>query len=207
MKLSFLICLDVWELCSHDVVLEVRLVYLLLLVVIHQLIFQMHTLADRRNAPVFVHWMRWIPNLLVLETVGKFFSLVVCNRTVLAHRTLALRICHNRLSSLIQFLQLNISQEMLRTHVSRIHSIIIIGVLWALGTTTQVSVWVAQSWVLDFVSSFCKSGQTTGFSCSALCRRGIWSLMNIHIRLETPIRGHSRPNTIMDQLTLLNAFY
>lgn len=96
---------------------------------------------------------------------------------------------------------------MLRTHVSWVHSIIIIGVLWALGTTTQVSVWVTQSWVLDFVSSFCKSGQTTCFSCSALCRRGIWSLMSIHVRLETPIRCHSRPNTIMDQLTLLNAFY
>ena len=68
----------------------------------------MHTLADGWDAPVLVHRMRRIPNLLALETVGKFFSLVVLICAVLAHRTLAFWIYHNRLPSLIQFLQLNI---------------------------------------------------------------------------------------------------
>ena len=95
---------------------------------------------------------------------------------------------------------------MFRTHVSWHHSIIISSILWALGTTTQVSIWVTQSWVLDFISSFCQSGQTWGFSCSALRGRGIWSSFSSHRRSKTPIGCHSRP-TIMDHLTLLNTLY
>ena len=154
----------------------------------------MHTLANSWDTPVFVHRMGWIPNLLILETVGKFLGLVV---SVLAHRaSVALLIIHNGLSSLIQFLQLHITQKMFWTHVSCVNSIIIRSMLWALGTTAQVSIRVAQSRVLDFVSSLSKSGQTWGLSGPSLSGRGIGSL-------KTSIGCHGT-GPIMDQLALLN---